>query len=66
MIGGFSFCGIDIHDIGLEYAPDNDHILVVAFPKSDIGAKVTEGKKSKQSRTEAIVVREDYKDLQVQ
>ena len=49
-----------------EYAPDNDHILVVAFPKSDIGAKVTEGKKSKQSRTEAIVVREDFKDLQVQ
>lgn len=48
-----------------EYAPDNNHILVVAFPKSDIAAKVTEGKKSKQSRTEAVVFFEDFQDLQV-
>ena len=49
-----------------EYAPDNDHILVVAFPKSDIAAKVTEGKKSKQTRTEAIIFRENYNNLSVQ
>lgn len=23
MVGGFSFCGVDINDIGLEYAPEN-------------------------------------------
>ena len=49
-----------------EYSPDNDHILVVAFPKSDIAAKVTEGKKSKQTRTEAIIFRENYNNLSVQ
>ncbi|MBP5529010.1 MAG: hypothetical protein J6X80_03070 [Lachnospiraceae bacterium] len=48
-----------------EYSPDNDHFLVVAFPKSDIAAKVTEGKKSKQTRTEAIIVFDNYKNLQV-
>ena len=48
-----------------EYYPGSDQILVVAFPKSDIGAKVIEGKKSKTSRTEVIVIYEDYNDLQV-
>lgn len=28
MIGGFSFCGVDIADIGLEYAPDNAETYV--------------------------------------
>ena len=49
-----------------KYAPDNNHILVVAFPKSDIAAKVTEGKKSKQTRTEAIIFWENYNNLSVQ
>lgn len=48
-----------------EYPPDTDHILVVGFPKSDIGAKVIEGKKSKTKRTEAVILFEDYKDIQV-
>jgi len=48
-----------------EYSPDNNHIMVVAFPKSDIAAKVIEGKKSKQTRTEAIIFYEDFDNLQV-
>ena len=30
MKGGFSFCGINVADIGLEYAPDNDKTYVYA------------------------------------
>ena len=48
-----------------EYYPSNDDVLVIGFPKSDIGAKVTEGKKSKTSRTEVIIINAKYKDLQV-
>ena len=48
-----------------EYSPNSDSVLVVAFPKSDIAAKVTEGKKSKTTRTEVIIVKENYDDLQV-
>ena len=48
-----------------EYYPDTDHVLVVAFPKSDIAAKVIEGKKSKTNRTEAIILLENYYDLEV-
>lgn len=48
-----------------EYYPSADNVLVVAFPKSDIGAKVLEGKKSKTSRTEVIIINADYKDLQI-
>ena len=48
-----------------EYAPNVDTVLVVAFPKSDIGAKVLEGKKSKTSRTEAIIINANYNDLLV-
>ena len=51
--------------VSSEYYPDLNNVLVVAFPKSDIGAKVIEGKKSKTSRTEVIIVREDYDDLPV-
>ena len=28
MIGGFSFCGVDIDTLGLEYAPDNSNTYV--------------------------------------
>jgi hypothetical protein len=28
MQGGFTFCGTDIHTLGLEYAPDNAHTYV--------------------------------------
>ena len=48
-----------------EYSPTSDTVLVVAFPKSDIAAKVIEGKKSKTSRTEVIVINENFKNLQV-
>ena len=48
-----------------EYYPTNNSVLVVAFPKSDIGSKVLEGKKSKTSRTEAIIIDVSYSDLQI-
>ena len=43
MIGGFSFCGIDIADIGLEYAPDNDETYIYAPAESNIHEETFEG-----------------------
>ena len=43
MRGGFSFCGIDIADIGLEYAPDNDDTYIYAPAESNIHEETFEG-----------------------
>ena len=40
MIGGFSFCGVDIADIGLEYAPDNNNTYVYAPAVSNIHEEI--------------------------
>ena len=36
MRGGFTFCGTDIADIGLEYAPENEHTYVYKEGEYDI------------------------------
>ena len=43
MRGGFSFCGVDIADIGLEYAPDNKDTYVYAPAESNIHEETFEG-----------------------
>ena len=43
MIGGFSFCGIDIADIGLEYAPENSHTYVYGPGSSNIHEESFDG-----------------------
>ena len=48
-----------------EYAPDNDYVLVVAFPKSDIAANVIQNKNCRLSRTEAIVLYKAYTEIPV-
>ena len=48
-----------------EYEPDSDHVLVVAFPKTDICAKLVEGKKYKVNRTEAIIILKDFTDMEI-
>ena len=41
--GGFSFCGIDIADIGLEYAPENKDTYVYAPAETNIHEETFEG-----------------------
>ena len=43
MKGGFSFCGVDIADIGLEYAPENKDTYVYAPAVSDVHEETFEG-----------------------
>ncbi len=43
MKGGFSFCDIDIADIGLEYAPENSHTYVYAPAKSNVYEETFDG-----------------------
>lgn len=43
MKGGFSFCGVDIFDIGLEYAPENKDTYVYAPAESNIHEETFEG-----------------------
>lgn len=43
MKGGFSFCGIDIADIGLEYAPENKDTYVYAPAKTQIQEETFDG-----------------------
>lgn len=43
MVGGFSFCGVDIADLGLEYAPDNANTYVIKPTKSKIHEQVFDG-----------------------
>jgi len=43
MKGGFSFCGIDIADIGLEYAPENKDTYVYAPTVTNIHEETFEG-----------------------
>lgn len=43
MRGGFSFCGVNIADIGLEYAPDNDSTYVYAPGKTTVYKETFEG-----------------------
>ena len=41
--GGFSFCGVDIADIGLEYAPDVKDTYVYAPAKTNVHEETFEG-----------------------
>ena len=43
MCGGFSFCGVDIADIGLEYAPEKADTYVYAPSVSNIHEEIFEG-----------------------
>ena len=43
MKGGFSFCGVDIADLGLEYAPENKDAYVYAPAESNIHEETFEG-----------------------
>ena len=43
MIGGFTFCGVDIADIGLEYAPDLDNTYVYRPTTIDIREESIDG-----------------------
>ena len=43
MKGDFSFCGIDIADIGLEYAPENKDTYVYAPAESELHEEIFEG-----------------------
>ena len=43
MIGGFTFCGIDIADIGLEYAPEQKDTYVYAPTKANVHEETFEG-----------------------
>ena len=43
MKGGFSFCGVDIAEIGLEYAPENKDTYVYAPNSSEIHDETFEG-----------------------
>jgi phage-related protein len=43
MRGGFSFCGVDIADIGLEYAPENKDTYVYAPTNSNMHEETFEG-----------------------
>lgn len=43
MKGGFSFCGIDIADIGLEYAPENKDTYVYAPAQTNVHEETFEG-----------------------
>ena len=43
MIGGFSFCGIDIADLGLEYAPENKDTYVYKPTTTNIHEEVFDG-----------------------
>lgn len=43
MKGGFSFCGIDIADIGLEYAPENKDTYVYKPTEAEVHEEVFEG-----------------------
>ena len=42
MKGGFSFCGIDIADLGLEYAPDNNQTYVYSPTQQNISEDIFE------------------------
>ena len=43
MKGGFSFCGVDIADIGLEYAPENKDTYVYAPAVTNVHEETFEG-----------------------
>lgn len=43
MKGGFSFCGVDIADIGLEYAPENKDTYVYAPAEASMHEETFEG-----------------------
>lgn len=43
MKGGFSFCGVDIADIGLEYAPDNKDTYVYKPGEAEIHEEIFDG-----------------------
>lgn len=43
MRGGFSFCGVDIADIGLEYAPDNSNTYVYGPAETIVHEETFEG-----------------------
>ena len=47
------------------YSADSSHVTVVAFPKSDLGVESVNSKKCKFSSTQAIIVREDYHNIQI-
>ena len=48
-----------------EYKTSDTDVLVVAFPKSNIGAKVINGKKAKTHKTEAIILFKDKDEIEV-
>ena len=43
MKGGFTFCGQDIADYGLEYAPENENTYVYAPAESELHSEIFEG-----------------------
>ena len=43
MKGGFSFCGVDIADIGLEYAPDNKDTYVYKPGEAEVHEEIFDG-----------------------
>ena len=43
MRGGFSFCGIDIADIGLEYVPENKDTYVYALAETTVHEEIFDG-----------------------
>jgi len=43
MTGGFSFCGYDIADLGLEYAPENENTYVYSPTEAEVHTETFDG-----------------------